>query len=94
MAIDSEVLITLVQARPVLWDKTLENYKDRNLTRNAWNEVCIELNSEFEELGDKEKMHLVSTAKFIHVMLQTKTILNFERKNCLPPKYTYKPYFL
>lgn len=55
MAIDSEVLITLVEARPVLWDKTLEHYKDRNLTRNAWNEVCIELNSEFEELGDKEK---------------------------------------
>ncbi|KAI4464765.1 madf domain transcription factor [Holotrichia oblita] len=53
--IDSELLITLVEARPVLWDKTLDNYKDRNLTRNTWNEVCIELNSEFEELEAKEK---------------------------------------
>lgn len=53
--IDSEILITLVEARPVLWDKSLESYKDRNMTRNGWNEVCIALNSEFEELEEKEK---------------------------------------
>lgn len=55
--VDNELLISLVEARPVLWDKTLDNYKDRVATRNAWREVCNELNSKFEELEDKEKNH-------------------------------------
>ena len=53
--IDIDVLITLVEARPVLWDKTQEIYKDRNATRKAWQEVCMELKGEFKEWGDKEK---------------------------------------
>ncbi|XP_022179000.1 uncharacterized protein LOC111039711 [Myzus persicae] len=52
---DVEFLITLVQERPVLWDKGLELYKDRNATKNAWREVLIELNPEFDALDDKEK---------------------------------------
>jgi len=52
---DIEFLITLVQERPVLWDKGLELYKDRNATKNAWREVLIELNPEFDVLDDKEK---------------------------------------
>ena len=31
--IDAEVLITLVEIRPVLWDKTLDVYKDRIATK-------------------------------------------------------------
>lgn len=53
--VDSELLITLVQARPVLWDKTLDIYKDRNATRNAWREVCLELKPDFDVIEDKEK---------------------------------------
>jgi len=51
---DVEFLITLVQERPVLWDKGLELYKDRNATKNAWREVLIEFNPEFDALDDKE----------------------------------------
>jgi len=54
-SIDNEFLISLVEARPVLWDKTLDVYKDRVATKNAWREVCNELNSKFEELEDSEK---------------------------------------
>lgn len=53
--IDAELLICLVEARPVLWDKTLDIFKDRNKTRDAWREVCSELRGDFNELLDSEK---------------------------------------
>lgn len=53
--IDNELLIHFVQARPVLWDKTLEIFKDRNATRNAWHEVCLELLKDFDNLEDSKK---------------------------------------
>ncbi|KAJ8943581.1 hypothetical protein NQ314_009706 [Rhamnusium bicolor] len=53
--IDVEVLITLVELRPVLWDKTLDVYKDRIATRNAWREVCSALKQDFNEMEDKDK---------------------------------------
>ncbi|KAG8303900.1 hypothetical protein J6590_107220 [Homalodisca vitripennis] len=53
--IDNDVLISLVQARPVLWDKTLASFKDRNLTRDAWREVCCALKDDFEAMEEKEK---------------------------------------
>lgn len=53
--IDCEILISLVENRRVLWDKTLDSFKDRILTRNAWREVCEALKADFEELEDKEK---------------------------------------
>lgn len=53
--IDAEVLITLVEARPVLWDKFLDAYKDRNATKDGWHEVCVELHPEFDALDVKDK---------------------------------------
>ena len=46
--VDSEILITLVQERPILWDKTLESYKDGNLTQSMWREVNFSSNSSKE----------------------------------------------
>lgn len=56
--IDAEVLISLVEAKPVLWDKTLDVYKDRNATRKAWEEVCLAINPEFENISETEKNSL------------------------------------
>lgn len=50
---DCELLITLVEERPVLWDKSSEKYKDRRLTLQAWTDVCSHLKEDFEILGDK-----------------------------------------
>jgi hypothetical protein len=47
-----ELLISQVEARPLLWDKTYDIYKDRNETKEAWREVCIGLKENFEALGD------------------------------------------
>lgn len=60
MNIDTELLITLVEAKPVLWDKTLAIYKDKIVTKNAWRDVCITLQPTFDDLSDAEKIYLVS----------------------------------
>lgn len=39
--IDIDVLISEVQSRPLLWDKSLDHYSDRNLKRAAWEEICV-----------------------------------------------------
>jgi len=38
---DIDLLISLLEARPVLWDKTDDIYKDRNETKKACREVCL-----------------------------------------------------
>lgn len=54
--LDIEFLITLIQDRPMLWDKTLDSYKDRNVTKKAWQEISIELSrAQFDALDDKGK---------------------------------------
>jgi hypothetical protein len=49
---DIELLISLVDVRPVLWDKTDGTYKDRIEAKRTWREVCICLQEDFESLGD------------------------------------------
>ncbi|KAF9406028.1 hypothetical protein HW555_013446, partial [Spodoptera exigua] len=41
--------------RDVLWDKTLEIYKDKNLRTAGWREICIILNEDFEEMEEKNR---------------------------------------
>lgn len=53
--INVENLISLVQNRPVLLDKTLEIYKDKNLRTAGWREICIILNEDFEEMEEKNR---------------------------------------
>jgi len=48
---DSDLLISLVEARPVLWDKMDDIYKNRNKTK-AWREVRICLQEDLEALAD------------------------------------------
>jgi hypothetical protein len=59
---DIDLLVPLVEARPVLWDKSDDIYKDRNETKKAWREVCICLQEDFEALGNAQKTLLVNTA--------------------------------
>jgi hypothetical protein len=61
---DVELLISVVEARAVLWDKTYDIYKDRIERKNTWREVCICLQGDFEASEDakKKKTLLLSTA--------------------------------
>ncbi|KAJ8884468.1 hypothetical protein PR048_016325 [Dryococelus australis] len=58
--INAEFLISLIEARLVLWDKTMNLFKDRIATRNVWCEVCLELKPDFEDLEDGKKINLIS----------------------------------
>ena len=58
---DIDLLISLVETKPVLWDKTDNIYKERNETKKARRDVCICLQEDFEDL-DVQKKLLVSTA--------------------------------
>jgi hypothetical protein len=52
---DTDLLISLVEARPVLWDKTEDIYKDRIETKKAWREVCICIQEDFEAISDVQQ---------------------------------------
>ena len=46
---DIDLLISLVETRPVLCDKTEDIYKDRKRnTKKAWRDVCSCLQEDFE----------------------------------------------
>jgi hypothetical protein len=52
---DIELLISLVETRPVLRDKTDDIYKDRIEKKKTWTEVCICSQEEFEAPGNFRK---------------------------------------
>lgn len=56
--IDIEQLIMLVEERRLLWDKSLDEYKDKNKNREAWREICQALFPGFEEKSAPEKKTL------------------------------------
>lgn len=52
---DVVTLIECVRDRPCLWDKSLENYKDRIERRTAWEEIFNVLDENYEEMTPEEK---------------------------------------
>ncbi|KAF5287153.1 hypothetical protein FQA39_LY16031 [Lamprigera yunnana] len=45
--VEAELLINEVAKRPVLWDNTLEDYKDKCVKNSAWYQLCSNLISDF-----------------------------------------------
>ena len=43
---DVEQLIAAVFKRPLIWDKRMKEYANRNLVDKAWKEISKEMNSE------------------------------------------------
>lgn len=44
MKYGDELLIDMIRARPYLYDKAMENYKDTQMKENAWLEIANTLN--------------------------------------------------
>ncbi|CAH1977613.1 unnamed protein product [Acanthoscelides obtectus] len=65
LVIDNDILISLIEERSVLWDKTLDIFKDRDATRNAWREVCLGLHSDFDQLTEKDRSVFETTESFV-----------------------------
>lgn len=53
--VDMEVLINEVCTRPVLWDKSLEDYRSRTANAEAWKEVCLALMPDLQTSEPKER---------------------------------------
>lgn len=52
---DAEVLISLVESKPVLWNKTLKVFEDKTVTKNDWSEACLALKPDFDVIDNKDK---------------------------------------
>jgi hypothetical protein len=80
--VDVEFLISLVEERPVLWDKTLE-YKYKNLTLAALTEICTKLKEEFESLDEKgrNKICKFSLISYFWKLFISKFMSRTERYN-------------
>lgn len=55
LEIDIDRLISSVQPREVLWDKSSEKYKDKFKTIEAWKAVCAEIVDGYEDFDDHRK---------------------------------------
>lgn len=53
--IDKELLISMVEARPALWDKQSGDFKDKHLKIDCWKAVCLSLNEDFDILEEKQR---------------------------------------
>lgn len=67
---DIVTLIELVESRPCLWDKTSEEFKDRELKSKLWLEVCSFLEPNFLQLDRKEQMKVGKSYKLIFIMFE------------------------
>ncbi|XP_060806167.1 uncharacterized protein LOC132903035 [Amyelois transitella] len=55
---DVDFLISLIEERPVLWDTSNEDYKNKFIKQDAWKDVCKSLYPNFEEKENNEKTKL------------------------------------
>lgn len=53
--IDQEMLISLVEDRPVLWDKTLDIYRENTASVAGWREICVILMGDFEVMEQRQE---------------------------------------
>jgi len=49
---DTELSISLMEARRVFWDNTGNIFKDRIETKKAWREFCTCLQEDYEVVGN------------------------------------------
>lgn len=52
---DAEKLLQAIRERPCLWNKNLENYKDRVEKQVAWNEIYNILDSHYEQMSSDDQ---------------------------------------
>jgi hypothetical protein len=85
------LLITLVEERPAIWDKTLHCYKDKKLKESEWREICVILKENFEELQHKR---IQEYGKFLCNKYMTRNVFSFvsgARQGASASEYGKKP---
>jgi hypothetical protein len=73
---DIVTLIELVETGPCLWDKTSEEFKDRELKSKLWLEVYSFLELYFQQLDRNEQIKVGKYNKLIFIMYENVVFLN------------------
>ena len=55
---DTELLIMEIQNRPVLWDPSLEGYRNKMKKNDAWTEVCTVFHPDFELMENAKQKQI------------------------------------
>lgn len=71
---DVDKLIALLEREPILWDKSSEDYKNRDAVNLAWNRVAEEMGN--GEMSPEEKR---STGKITHFFNICNIIFEFSK---------------
>lgn len=73
MAFPNDVvsLIKLVEARPCLWDKYCEYFRDKPTRHKAWIEIYHFLEKNYDELTNKEKKQVGKCAVIVRLSYPT-----------------------
>ncbi|XP_072940848.1 uncharacterized protein [Epargyreus clarus] len=96
--INPEILISLVENRSILWDKTCEQYKNKIGKLEAWREICSIIKPDFVDLNEQEKFNFCKlvTTKWTNIKdgfnraeRKEKEGRRFGSKSVKP--YIYKP---
>jgi hypothetical protein len=70
--VDAELQISFIEERPVLWDRTSETYKDKNLTLEAWREICKTVHLDIESLDERKRKEIGNSFLLLLILLVTK----------------------
>jgi hypothetical protein len=52
---DTDKFIELVRVRPVIWDIKSDDYANRNLRKEAWNELLRLMINDFDSFSEQRK---------------------------------------
>ncbi|CAH1987987.1 unnamed protein product [Acanthoscelides obtectus] len=72
--LDVELFIDAIEKRPSLWDSSSGDYKNRQLKRDDWKEVCEIVIQKFGEKDEKERQEIGKHFMLI-TLIHTLTIL-------------------
>jgi len=67
--LDVDLLIASVEERPLLRDKTLDSYSDRNEKRKCWRDIFCIMKPGFEELDIKDQKLIGKLKKIAYYSL-------------------------
>ncbi|CAG5004989.1 unnamed protein product [Parnassius apollo] len=76
--IDIDFLVSLVQERPIIWDKSHEHYSDKFRKANEWVAVCKKIFQDYEEFEDQKKNKIGNELLFLMKVAQNKTDSSLE----------------
>ncbi|VEN47846.1 unnamed protein product, partial [Callosobruchus maculatus] len=60
---DVDLLLTLIEERPVIWDKTHEYYKHKKTTADSWKEICAIIVDRYSSADEDERTQICKTVQ-------------------------------